>query len=62
MTTRKAAEKAYREAGVENPRDEISMLEVHDCFSVTELVTMEDLYLSDEGQRLERCPRRFLRF
>ncbi len=50
MTTRKAAEKAYREAGVEKPRDEISMLEVHDCFSITELVTMEDLYLSDEGK------------
>ena len=50
MTTRKAAEKAYREAGVEKPRNEISMLEVHDCFSVTELVTMEDLYLSQEGQ------------
>jgi acetyl-CoA C-acetyltransferase len=26
------------------------MLEVHDCFSITELVTMEDLFLSDEGQ------------
>lgn len=50
MTTRKAAEKAYREAGVKKPRDEISMLEVHDCFSITELVTMEDLYLSQEGE------------
>ena len=44
MTTRKAAERAYREAGIEKPREEISMIEVHDCFSVTELVTMEDLY------------------
>ena len=26
------------------------MIEVHDCFSVTELVTMEDLFLSEEGQ------------
>jgi acetyl-CoA C-acetyltransferase len=25
------------------------MTEVHDCFSITELVTMEDLGLSDEG-------------
>ena len=50
MTTRKAATRAYQEAGVEKPRDEISMIEVHDCFSVTELVTMEDLYLSEEGQ------------
>jgi acetyl-CoA C-acetyltransferase len=50
MTTRKAAERAYREAGVDDPRAEISMLEAHDCFSITELVTMEDLFLSDEGQ------------
>lgn len=49
-TTRIAARKAYREAGVENPRDEISMMEVHDCFSVTELVTMEDLFVSSEGE------------
>src|SRR5690606_17317052 len=25
-------------------------LEVHDCFSITELVTMEDLFISKEGQ------------
>ena len=50
MTTRRAAERAYREAGVERPRDEVSMLEVHDCFSITELVTMEDLFLSEEGE------------
>jgi acetyl-CoA C-acetyltransferase len=31
------------------PRDEISLMEVHDCFSVTELVTMEDLHISPEG-------------
>ena len=49
-TTRIAAKKAYREAGIENPRQEISMMEVHDCFSITELVTMEDLFISAEGQ------------
>jgi acetyl-CoA C-acetyltransferase len=48
-TARIAAKRAYEEAGIRSPRDEISMLEVHDCFSVTELVTMEDLYLSPEG-------------
>ncbi len=48
--TRIAAERAYREAGVKDPRADISMAEVHDCFSVTELVTMEDLGLSDEGR------------
>lgn len=41
---------AYIEAGVTNPRDEISMAEVHDCFSITEAVTMEDLQFSPRGQ------------
>jgi acetyl-CoA C-acetyltransferase len=49
-TARIAAKKAYKEAGVEDPRRQISMIEVHDCFSVTELVTMEDLFISEEGQ------------
>jgi acetyl-CoA C-acetyltransferase len=48
-TTRIAARKAYEEAGIKNPREEISMTEVHDCFSITELITMEDLGLSQEG-------------
>ena len=49
-TARIAAKKAYKEAGVERPREQISMMEVHDCFSITELVTMEDLFISEEGQ------------
>ncbi len=49
MTTRVASARAYAEAGIEKPRDEISLTEVHDCFSVTELVTMEDLHISSEG-------------
>ncbi len=49
VTTRKCAERAYKEAGIKNPRDQISLFEVHDCFSITELVTMEDLFISPEG-------------
>ena len=49
ITTQTAAKKAYEEAGIKNPRSEISLIEVHDCFSVTELVTMEDLFISPEG-------------
>lgn len=49
LTTRIAAERAYKEAGISDPRREIDMTEVHDCFSVTELVVMEDLGLADEG-------------
>jgi acetyl-CoA C-acetyltransferase len=48
-TARIAAKKAYEEPGITTPRDETSMMEVHDCFSVTELVTMEDLFISPEG-------------
>ena len=50
VTTRMAARKAYEEAGITDPRRELSMIEVHDCFSITELVVMEDLGLSATGQ------------
>jgi acetyl-CoA C-acetyltransferase len=52
MTTRKAAQRAYGEAGIRDPREQLSLIEVHDCFSITELVTMEDLYISPEGGAL----------
>src|SRR5215831_2061520 len=48
-TTRVASKRAYQEAGIANPREQLSLIEVHDCFSVTELVTMEDLHISPEG-------------
>jgi acetyl-CoA C-acetyltransferase len=41
---------AYREAGVSEPRKEISIAEVHDCFSITELTIMEDLQFSERGR------------
>lgn len=53
ITTRIASKRAYEEAGIRNPREELSLLEVHDCFSVTELVTMEDLHISQEGKAIE---------
>ncbi|MFQ5955083.1 MAG: acetyl-CoA acetyltransferase [Kiloniellales bacterium] len=49
MTTRIAAKRAYEEAGIADPRQELSLIEAHDCFSITELVTMEDLHISPEG-------------
>jgi len=48
--TVRAGERAYAEAGVTNPREEISMAEVHDCFTITELVIMEDLKFSERGK------------
>jgi len=52
-STCRAAPKAYQEAGIKNPRQEISMMEVHDCFSITELVTYEDLGISPRGRAKE---------
>ena len=49
-TTRIAAKRAYQEAGIDDPRSQISLVEVHDCFSITELVTMEDLQHLAGGQ------------
>jgi acetyl-CoA C-acetyltransferase len=40
---------AYAQAGVTNPRAELAMAEVHDCFTPTELVLMEDLGFAARG-------------
>lgn len=48
--TRMAAAAAYKEAGITDPRKQLSQIEVHDCFSITELVTMEDLGVSKDGE------------
>jgi len=53
VTTRIAATNAYKEAGIKDPREEINMCEVHDCFSITEMVTMEDLHISPKGGAYE---------
>lgn len=43
------AEDAYRQAGITDPRGELALAEVHDCFTITELILMEDLGLSERG-------------
>jgi acetyl-CoA C-acetyltransferase len=45
----RAAEDAYRQAGIGDPRAELAMAEVHDCFTPTELVLMEDLGFAPRG-------------
>jgi acetyl-CoA C-acetyltransferase len=45
----RSAEDAYTQAGITDPRNEIAMAEVHDCFTVTELVLMEDLGFAERG-------------
>ncbi len=51
--TVRAAQRAYKEAGIENPRKELDLLELHDCFSITELVTYEDIGVSPRGRAPE---------
>lgn len=41
---------AYQQAGVDDPRAELAMAEVHDCFTPTELVLMEDLGFAERGE------------
>jgi acetyl-CoA C-acetyltransferase len=45
-----AAASAYKQAGITNPRKEIDLAEVHDCFTPTELIIYEDLGFSERGQ------------
>ena len=44
-----SAADAYQQADVTKPREQISMAEVHDCFTPTELVLMEDLGFATRG-------------
>jgi acetyl-CoA C-acetyltransferase len=44
-----AAKDAYHQAGITDPRHQLGLAEVHDCFTPTELVLMEDLGLSERG-------------
>ncbi len=43
------ARDAYAQAGITDPRSELAMAEVHDCFTPTELVLMEDLGFAERG-------------
>jgi acetyl-CoA C-acetyltransferase len=48
-----AAKDAYEQAGITNPREEVSLAVVHDCFTITELITYEDLGFSPRGKAPE---------
>ncbi len=50
QATKDAAAMAYKQAGIEKPIDEIDLVEVHDCFSIVELLTYEDLGLCKPGE------------
>jgi acetyl-CoA C-acetyltransferase len=44
-----AARDAYQQAGITDPRHQLAFAEVHDCFTPTELVLMEDLGFAERG-------------
>lgn len=46
----RAAQEVYRQAGITDPAKQVSMAEVHDCFTPTELVIYEDLGFAPRGQ------------
>ncbi len=44
-----AAKDAYRQSGITDPLHQLLLAEVHDCFTPTELVLMEDLGFAERG-------------
>lgn len=45
-----SAQDAYQQAGITDPRSQLAMAEVHDCFTPTEMVLMEDMGFSARGE------------
>ena len=50
-TTRDAAIRAYKEADISDPREQINILETHDSCTITELLSCEDLQISRYGKQ-----------
>lgn len=46
---RSSSRKAYEMAGIKNPRLELDMAEVHDCFTATELIIYENFGFTGKG-------------
>ena len=51
--TEHAGRYVYADAGIKNPRQELSMAEVHDCFSISEIIAVESLGLTEPGHAKE---------
>jgi acetyl-CoA C-acetyltransferase len=49
----RASQMAYKDAGVKDPRKELSLAEVHDCFTIHEMIVYEDLRFSARGKAKE---------
>jgi acetyl-CoA C-acetyltransferase len=50
---KKAAEIAYAQAGISSPLTELSLAEVHDCFSISEIILYSDLGFCEKGQEMK---------
>ncbi|GAB5450192.1 MAG: acetyl-CoA acetyltransferase [Halioglobus sp.] len=48
-----AAKDVYAQAGITDPRAQIDLAQVHDCFTMTELLTYEDLGFIEKGAAKE---------
>jgi len=48
--TQNAAKLAYKDAGIKDPVKELDCAEVHDCFTITEILNYEDLGLCKKGE------------
>jgi acetyl-CoA C-acetyltransferase len=48
-----AAKEAYQQAGITRPMEEIDVAQLHDCFSLTELLSYEDLGFIEKGAAKE---------
>jgi acetyl-CoA C-acetyltransferase len=50
---RNSSQQAYEQAGIQNPREELDIAEVHDCFTITELIIYENFGFSAKGKAKE---------
>ncbi len=50
LETEAAAAAAYRKAGITDPAKQLDLVELHDCFTITEIVLYETLGLTPRGQ------------
>ncbi|WHY83985.1 acetyl-CoA acetyltransferase [Neobacillus novalis] len=50
QSTKLAAQAAYKQAGITDPLRQIDVAEVHDCFTITEMINYEDLGFCGPGK------------
>lgn len=48
-----SSQQAYRQAGITNPREQLDIAEVHDCFTCTEMIIYENFGFSARGKAKE---------